>query len=339
MSEVVNPNAFWDQMNDEAANLSDKPLMGKSFDKFLSLDYNKPMIVKLFPIPTEKDAQNKMSRAFTYQSFWYDVYKDGKPVYKNGKVLRLSRPSMEVLGENDPQGEYVRSLRDRLKELKKDEEGNAKAIQEIDKKIKKFGPTTQAIFLVQRPKSAKIEALRASVTLCDALFGRGAYGDKPPVEGLITKMLRDKLNPYAPRENTGWLVFEKTGTTFNDTKYTVAIATVREGRVQKDMELETNPEIFTRGMDALPNPRKMASYGAWTKAEVEEYLASKGSVIPASVSERMKNASSGDDSEPAIESFEDVACEASVKAPVKAAAKTEAPAVSQDDLDLALEGI
>jgi hypothetical protein len=34
-----------------------------------------------------------------------------------------------------------------------------------------------------------------------------------------------------------------------------------------------------------------------------------------------------------------VACEASVKASVKAAAKTEAPAVSQDDLDLALEGI
>lgn len=283
---------------DESESVDTKPIMGKSFENFLSIkEYRKPLIFKLVGNPNIRDEDGKPTKAFIVRKFWYDVIKDGKVVLKNGKPLRLPRPSRTLIGDKDPQGDKVAELRANLKELKKSPEVNAAKIASVENALKKFGAAMTGVVLIVQQGKDVIEALELPMTAIDGLFGKAAFDGKEAEPGLFATMKKDEMNPFNLKDPMGWVSVTKTGTTWNDTKYVVEAATVSGGRgIRKPVEHAIDVEALTAKYSdpsKLPDVRKIATQGMWEIDEIEEFIRSGGKTIPAHAL-KVKGDSEGD---------------------------------------------
>jgi hypothetical protein len=256
------------------------------------------------PYPDMKDRDGNPSRVFVYKTFWFETM-------IKGKVQRIGRPSLALIGEEDPQDVLVKKIRDKMDALKKAGQDTTSQYAELDKALKKFRPSTVAVFLFIRPGSSKVEALSVPATVADEIFGKTAYKDKQALEGLYPKMKASGRNPFDVKSNKGWIRITKTGTTWNDTKYPVGeaktISTDEDGEeVTRNLVAMVSPDLFKATLKDIPDVRKIASQFMWTTEEVNEYIASKGTKIPARILEGNKK-STDDDDTPVEQPFEPVA--------------------------------
>lgn len=288
------------ELFDDPESVSTKPVMGESFPKFIRLSYGEHIDCKLMTNPTLRDKQGNRLRVYVFSSFWYEVVKDGKVVMgKDGRPLRWSRPSLAVLGEEDPQAVFVKSVREKMKELKKDGKDETPEFAKLKKMEDKFKAANVAVLLIVRPGSAKVEALAVPTTASDGIFGKEAYGAKPAIEGLFGKMKAVGKNIFDLKSDKGWMRIEKTGTQWNNTEYPITETpktpkkvTLQSGEVVEmyaDFSASVSPELFKLEIKDVPDVVKIASEFAWTSDEVREYLKSRGTVLPTRILEKKKS--------------------------------------------------
>lgn len=237
--------------------------------KSLTVPDGKPMICKIIPVVYMKDAAGNPAFYYGFNKFTY------KRKMPDGTVANWTRPSVQVLGQKDPQFELFMELKRKQKEIKDKESAEYKA---LEAQVRLHRPTRRGVLLVNVLGSDKVEPLEVPETVINMLFGREGYGDKPAEEGLYQSLRRKGTNLFNTMSPTGWVKISRTGTGL-DTKYSVDLYRT-EQRVDGLDEpvlavFKADPSQALKNLKEsdLPDVVEIASNYMWSVGEVQEYLA------------------------------------------------------------------
>jgi hypothetical protein len=279
------------------------PILGNKFEKFNRVEYNQVIDCKLVLNPHFDGPDGKPARVHIFQTYWFEYT-------KNGKKQRACRPSLKVLGQEDPQDIFCKQIREKQKELKKNGQEISAEYAKLTQLYNKFKPNNNAALLYVVPGGSVISALQVPASVADEIFGKAAFGDKPAIQGLLSKMLSEKRNPFNIKDEVGWIRITKTGTCFNDTKYIVTEVpkvpckfTTNDGKVVEAYDhfrATVSPEIFKLQKDDIANSVKIASQFSWSADEVTEYLKSKGEKVPDRIVNKPQKETAAEDDTPVV---------------------------------------
>jgi hypothetical protein len=253
-----------DQLPEQAQGGSNSSSRTKS----LTVPDGKPMICKIIPIVYMKDAAGNPAFYYGFNKFTY------KRKMPDGTLANWTRPSVQVLGQKDPQFELFMDLKKKQKEIKDKESPEYKA---LDTQARLHRPTKRGVLLVNVLGSDKIEPLEVPETVINMLFGREGYGDRPAEEGLYQTLRRKGTNLFNTMSSTGWLRISRTGTGL-DTKYHVDLYRTEQKVEGMDepvlavFKSEPSQALKNLKESDLPDVVEVASNYMWSVGEVQEYL-------------------------------------------------------------------
>lgn len=237
--------------------------------KALTVPDGKPLICKIVPVVYMKDGAGNPAFYYGFSKFTY------KKKMPDGTTANWTRPSLQVLGQKDPQFELFMELKKKQKEIKDKESAEYKA---LDSQIRLHRPTRRGVLLVNVLGSDKVEPLEVPETVINLLFGREGYGDKPAEEGLYQTLRRKGTNLFNTMAPTGWLRISRTGSGL-DTKYTVDLYRTEQKIEGLDepvlavFKAEPSQALKSLKESDLPDVVEVASQYMWSVGEVQEYLA------------------------------------------------------------------
>ena len=229
------------------------------------------------------------------------------PLYDNGKKMyrpvqyfphptgtkdsdRSRHVCQTFLGSKDsPENDFFWEKVKELSALKKANRGDSDEARFLKELIRSFKPSKKGWFLIVRPDSKVIQAIRVPESGIDILMGKKADAyNKEEIPSLLNKMQAEGNSPFDLTNTKGWVKLYKTGDKLT-TKYFIeeaqidATAETKDGKkitYQTSLEANVDQHLLSDDVDSgeIPNVVEFEKKYAFSYEESVNYVKSMGTL-------------------------------------------------------------